>query len=334
MRALVCRRLGLFKDLALEDVPAPELGPDGVRIRVSYASLSYAINLMVAGRYQQRKEPPFIPGKEVTGIVTEVAPGVAGVAPGDRVAAILDAGGFAEEAVARPDKVFVLPPGLPLRAALPLPISYGSAYAALHWRARLQPGETLLVHGASGGIGLAAVQIARMYGARVLAAASTEEKRRFLVGEGVEAVLPSTGFRDLVRERTGGRGADVVFDPVGGGAFDETLRCIAPEGRMLVMGFASGQVPAIPANLLLVKDVTVMGFYFGRYTGGGARDESAEHAPRVRAMVGELFRATVEGHLSPRVDHVFALTEYARAMETLLARTVIGKVALRLGDEE
>lgn len=331
MRALVCRELGLFRDLRLEEIAAPPLGDDGVRIAVGYASLSYAINLMVAGQYQQKIAPPFVPGKELSGLVTEVAPGVAGIVPGDRVVAIVDSGAFAQEVVAHSGKVFVLPPGVPLRTALPLPISYGSAYAALHWRAGLQPGETLLVHGATGGIGLAAVQIGRLCGARVIAAASTAEKRRFLESQGVEAVVPSSGFRDTVRARTGGRGADVVFDPVGGASFDESLRCIAPEGRVLVMGFASGAVPAIPANLLLVKDVTVMGFYFGRYTGGGAVDESAVHAPRLRAMMDELFRRTAAGQLRPVVDACFPLDRYVEAMDSLLARQVTGKVALRIG---
>ncbi len=334
MRALVCRKLGPFRDLVIEDFPSPGLGADGIRVAVSYASLSYAINLMVAGQYQQKKAPPFVPGKEISGVVTEVAEGVTDVNVGDRVAAIVDEGGFAEQAVARPGKVFVLPPGLPLRAALPLPISYGSAYAALLWRARLQPGETLLVHGATGGIGLAAVQIGRKTGARVIAAASTDEKRRFLAAQGVEAVVPSAGFRDTVRSLTHGRGADVVFDPVGSASFDESLRCIAPEGRILVMGFASGAVPSIPANLLLVKDATVMGFYFGRYTGGGAVDESAAHAPRLRAMVDDLFHWTLDGHLQPAVSRVFPLEQYAEAMDILLGRTVIGKVALQIGTAE
>jgi NADPH2:quinone reductase len=331
LRALVCSRLGRFRDLAIEEIASPPLGADGVRIAVSYASLSYAINLMVAGQYQQKSVLPFIPGKELSGVVTEVATGVSGIAPGDRVVAIVDSGAFAQEVVAKPGKVFVLPPDVPLRTALPLPISYGSAYAALRWRARLQPGETLLVHGATGGIGLAAVQIGRHCGARVIAAASTEAKRRFLESQGVEAVVPSTGFRDTVRARTNGRGADVVFDPVGGVSFDESLRCVAPEGRILMMGFASGAVPSIPANLLLVKDVTVMGFHFGRYTGGGAIDESAVHAPRLRAMMDDLFRWTAAGHLRPVVNACFPLDRYVEAMDTLIERTVPGKVALRIG---
>jgi len=334
MRALLCRQWCEFGDLAIEEVEPPPLRAGSVRIGVRYASLSYAINLMVAGKYQQRIEPPFVPGKEVAGIVTEVADDVEGIAPGNRVVAIVDSGGFAEEAVADAAKVYVLPSGIALKSALPLPISYGSSYAALVWRARVQPGETLLVHGAAGGIGLAAVQLARQLGARVIASASTEAKREFLRTRGADRVVPSSGFRDAVREYTAGRGADVVFDPVGGRVFDESLRCVAPEGRILVMGFASGEVPKIPANLLLVKDVAVLGFYFGRYTGGGAVDESEIHAPRLRAMMATLVDWTLSGRIEPAIARCFPFEQYGEAMQALLSRTLAGKIALEIGPPE
>ena len=318
----------------VEDVPPPPpLARGTVRVRVAHASLSFALNLMVAGKHQHRVPPPFVPGRELTGVVTEVADDVRDIRVGDRVVATVESGAFADEAVARTRTTYVVPPDVPLLSALPLPMSYGTAYGALVWRARLQPGETLLVHGAAGGTGLAAVQIGRQLGARVIATASTAEKRAFLIEQGAAAALPSDTFRDTVKALTGGAGADVVYDPVGGAVFDESLRCTAPEGRILLIGFASGTVPQIPANRLLVKDVAVMGFYFGRYTGGGRRDESARHAPALQAMMATLFAWTRDKRIAPMVAQTFPLEEFREAMDLLMARKTPGKVALTIGGD-
>jgi NADPH2:quinone reductase len=334
MRALVCSRWCEFKDLTIEDIPPPALAPGTVRVRVAHASLSFALTLMVAGKYQNRSPLPFVPGKELTGVVTAIANDVRGVQVGDRVVAIAESGAFAEEAVAHAKHTYVVPSGVPLLSALPLPLSYGTAYTALVWRARLQPGETLLVHGAAGGTGLAAVQIGRQLGARVIATASTEDKRAFLRAQGVAAALPSDAFREEVKALTGGAGANVIYDPVGGRVFDESLRCAAPECRMLVIGFAGGTPAQIPANLLLVKDVTVMGFYFGRYTGGGARDESDHYAPALQEMMTTLFAWTRDGRISPIVAQTFPLEQFREGMDLLLARKTAGKIALRIGNDE
>jgi len=334
MRALVCKRWCEFKDLTIEDVPVPALLPGTVRVRVAYASLSYALNLMVAGKYQHRPPLPFVPGKELTGVVTEIADGVAGIKAGDRVAAIVESGAFADEAIAPVKTTYVVPAGVSLTSALPLPLSYGTAYTALAWRARLQPGETLLVHGAAGGVGLAAVQIGRELGARVIATASSEDKRAFLREQGVTAALPADAFREEVKALTGGAGADVIFDPVGGGVFDESLRCAAPESRILVIGFAGGTPAQIPANILLVKDVAVMGFYFGRYTGGGRRDDSDRYAPALKEMMATLLAWTRDGRIAPTVSRTFPLEEFREAMDLLMARKTPGKIALRIGADE
>ena len=332
MRALLCRRWGEVKDLSVEDIPVPELRPGCVRLRVAYAGLNFAASLIVAGKYQVRPPLPFVPGFDVTGVVTEVAPGVTRVRPGDRVLAILDWGGFAEYAIATEETVYPLPPGLDLDRSVYLPTSYGTSYGALVWRARLQPGETLLVHGAAGAIGLAAVEIGRQLQARVIACASTEEKRAVALEHGASLALPTSDFRARVKEFTGGRGADVIFDPIGGDVFDESLRAIATEGRILPMGFASGRIPQIPANILLVKNVSALGFNFGTYAGWGPTDERKAHAPRMQAMMAQLIEWMQQGRIRPRLSHCFELSRFAEAMEVVLTRRNSGKVALKIGD--
>jgi NADPH2:quinone reductase len=333
MRALLCRQWCEFKDLRIEEVPAPALRPGCVRLRVAYAGLGFAVSLLVAGKYQRKPPLPFTPGTEVTGTVIEVAAGVTRVKPGDRVLAVLDWGGFAEEAIATEETVYPLPAGMALDSSVHLAISYPTAYAALVWRARLQPGECLLVHGAAGGTGLAAVELGKLLQARVIACASSEEKRATAKAHGADLVLPASEFREAVKQFTGGRGADIVFDPVGGEVFDESLRCIAAEGRILPIGFASGRVPQIPANILLVKNISVLGLNYGTYIGWGLSDERRSHAPRVQAMLAQLFDWTLAGKLKPTLSHCFALARYAEAMDVVLARGSTGKVALELNEE-
>lgn len=333
MRALLCRQWGEFKDLRVEDIPPPDLRPGCVRLRIAYAGLGFAVSLLVAGKYQRRPPLPFVPGTEVTATVIEVAAGVTRVNPGDWVLAVLDWGGFGEEAIATEETVYPLLPGMDLASSTHLAISYPTAYAALIWRARLQAGETLLVHGAAGGTGLAAVELGRQLGARVVACASSAEKRAAAKAHGADLVLPASDFRDQVKEYTGGRGADVIFDPVGGTAFDESLRCIAPEGRILPIGFASGSVPQIPANILLVKNISVLGLNYGTYVGWGLTDERGVYAPRVQAMMAQLFGWVGAGKLRPTLSHCFDLSRHAEAMDVVLSRGGVGKVVLKINGE-
>jgi len=331
MRALVCEQWCEFKDLRLLEIAEPELEPGSVRIAVAYAGVGFAHSLVVAGKYQVKPPRPFVPGTEVSGIVQDVGAGVEHVRPGDRVLAILDWGGFAEMAVAPAETVYPLPRGADLAASLHLATSYSTAYTALSWRARLRPGEALLVHGAGGALGLAAVEIGRVLGATVIACASTEEKRAAALAHGAALALPATGFRELVKEATAGRGADVIFDPVGGDVFDESLRSIAPEGRILPVGFASGRIPQIPANIILVKNVSVLGVYFGAYVKEGSDNARQRWAPQVQAMMFRLVDWVSAGHLKPSVASIFELPDYAQAMASVLERRSIGKVALRVG---
>lgn len=332
MRALVCDHWCEFKDLRIKDIPAPALRPGCVLLRVAYAGLGFSASLLVAGKYQHKPPLPFVPGTEATGIVIEVAPGVTRVKPGDRVVAVLDCGGFADLVVCTEETVYPLPEGLDLAAAVHLATSYATAYAALIWRARLQPGETLLVHGAAGAVGLAAVEMGRLLQAQVIACAGSEEKRGVALAHGANLVLPSEKFREQVNAFTSGRGADVIFDPVGGDVFDQSLRCIAFEGRILPIGFAGGRVPQIPANILLVKNVSVLGLNLATYLGRGITDERKAHAPMVQAMMAQLIEWMKSGRITPRVTDCFELAQFADAMDTVLGRRSVGKVAFRLND--
>jgi NADPH:quinone reductase len=330
MRALVCDQWCEFKDLRIKDIPAPELRPGWVLLRVAYAGLGFSASLLVAGKYQFKPPLPFVPGTEATGVVTEVAPGVTRVKPGDRVVAVLDWGGFAELALCSEETVHPLPEGLDLASSLPLATSYATAYAALVWRARLQPEETLLVHGAAGGVGLAAVELGKLLQARVIACASSEEKRAVALAHGADVTLGADDFREQVNRLTAGRGADVIFDPVGGDVFDQSLRCIAFEGRILPIGFVSGRVPQIPANILMVKNVSVLGLNLATYFGRGITDERKTHAPKVQAMMAQLIKWMKSGRIKPTVVNCFELSQFVDAMDTVLRRRSVGKVAFRL----
>jgi NADPH:quinone reductase len=322
MRAIVCRELSGPQGLRLEDLPVPQPGPGTVRLRVRAAGVNFADSLIITGRYQERPELPFVPGMEVAGQVEACGEGVMGFGPGDRVMATLPFGGFAEEVVVPASHVVRLPDDIDYITAAGFAIAYGTAYGALVWAARLQPGETLVVHGAAGGVGLAAVECGKAMGARVIATARGQARLEVASRHGADAVI-DTGDEDLrarIRELTRGRGADVVFDPVGGEVFKASLSAIAWEGRLLIIGFASGEIPQIPASRLLVKNAHALGFYWGSYR---------EHDPaRVHAAFEELLDWCEEGRIKPHVSEVLPLEEAGRAIALLLARKSTGKVVL------
>jgi NADPH2:quinone reductase len=331
MRAVRCHDWMPYQQLPLEDIPPPVLGAGQVRIGVHYAGVSFATSLVTTGRYQRRPPRPFSPGTEVAGVVLETAPGVTQVATGDRVCAVIDWGGHAEEIVTDPATVYKLPDSLPFHLAPQFPTSYATSFAALQWRAQLQPNETLLVHGSAGAVGLAAVELGKALGARVIATASTPDKLAVAQEHGADGVVqfPSDGALDAIKALTPD-GADVVFDPVGGDAFDLSLRAVAQGGRILVIGFANGRIQQIPANILLVKNVSVQGFNYGKYTGWGLVDERHRYEPIVRAGFETMFRWFEEGKLHPTTSHRFPLSDYAAAMDAVLARQGIGKIVLQM----
>jgi NADPH2:quinone reductase len=324
MRAILCTTFGGLDTLRLADLPEPDLMAGGIRIAVEAAGLNFADTLMIAGKYQDKTAPPFVPGLEIAGTVLEVAPGVQSCRPGDRVMAFLDRGGFAEQAVAREHDVLVLPDGIGFAAAAGFAISYGTSHFGLVDRARLQPGDTLLVHGAASGVGLTAVEVGAALGATVIATASGADRLSIAESRGARHLIDyrNEDIRERVKALTGGRGADVVYDPVGGAVFDASLRCTAPEGRILVVGFASGDVPQIPANHLLVKNVSVIGYWFGAYR---------TLAPdRLRASLQECLRLAEDGRLRPLVSAEYALEDAVAALQALKDRKVTGKIVLRV----
>jgi NADPH:quinone reductase len=325
MRAILCRQLGGPEALTLADLPEPDPGACGVRIRVRAAGLNFADTLMLQGRYQERPPLPFVPGLEVAGEVDRVGPGVHDLAPGQRVLAVLPHGGFAQAAVAPASDVVPLPDTMDDVTAAGFAIAYGTAYGALRWRADLHAGETLLVHGAAGGVGLTAVEVGKAMGAVVIATARGGDKLAVAREHGADHVLDTDAddIRAAVRDLTKGRGADVVFDPVGGAMFDASLRSIAWEGRIVLVGFASGEVPQIPANILLVKNASALGFYWGSYR---------KHDPeRLRAAFADLFDWHAQGRLRPHVSATLPLERAAEGLRMLAERRSTGKVVLAVG---
>lgn len=331
MRAVIGRQFGGIDDLVYEEVPSPALEPGALRISVHAAGVSFANLLFIAGKHQNRPNLPFVPGTEIGGIITEIAPDVrTSLKVGDRVCAGLPSGGFADEAIVDAANVFRIPGSLSFEGSTLFPTIYATAYAGLKWRANLQSGETLLVHGAAGASGLAAIEVGRALGATVIATAGSERKLAAVKGYGADHAIDyrKTGFRDQVLEITGGRGADVVFDPVGGDIFDESLRCVAPLGRLLPMGFASGRIPKIPANLVLVKNLTVIGLYWGFYMAWGKTKADSSLRGRVRGLFEELFALYEDGKLRAPVDRSLPLARFAEALRSVESREVIGKVVL------
>ncbi len=331
MRAVVCRTFGPPETHRVEDVPPPPLLPGTIRVQVHASALSFANLLVIEGKHQNTPPLPFTPGTEIAGIVAEIAPDVeTSLKPGDRVCAGLPAGGFAGEAVVDAGNVFAIPDALEFAGATQFPTIYATAYAALSWRARMQPGEVLLVHAAAGASGLAAVQIGKALGARVIATAGSPEKCAIAGEHGADHAIDYRvqDFQKEVLALTEGRGADVIFDPVGGEVFDKSLRCIAPLGRIIPMGFASGEIPSIPANLVLVKNIDVIGIYWGFYMAWGRTKADPQTRRQVHAMFADLFALVEQGKLHPVTDSVLPLEEFAQGLKRITERAVVGKVIL------
>lgn len=319
MRAIVCREISQdISALRLEEVSLPPLKPHEVRLRVRAAAVNFPDILMVQGKYQHKPELPFTPGTEASGVVTDVGADVATLRVGDRVIAG-GIGCFAEEMQVSARSLRVIPEGVDDAAAASFTVAYLTAWVALVRRAAIVSGEWLLVHGAAGGVGLAAVDLGKVLGARVIATASSEEKRAFLKSYGADYVLPSHGFREEVKAITGS-GANVVYDPVGGDVFDESTRCIAFDGRILIIGFTSGRIPSIGVNIPLIKGFSVMGVRAGEY---------GRHFPeRGRENMAEIMRLLAEHKIRPHVHARFPLEKAVDAMRMLADRKVIGKVVI------
>ena len=326
MRAVLCKEFGDHRNLVVEEVaPLPDPGPGQVKIAVKAAGLNFADLLMVGGSYQEKPALPFSPGLEAAGTVIAVGPGVARVKPGDRVMATVDHGAFAEQALARESDVHKLPDGIDDVTAAGFAIAYGTAQGALRWRADVKPGETVLIHGAGGGVGLAAVEVAKAMGGIVIATAGDAGKLAIAKGHGADHLIDykTETLRTRIKEICNGGGVDVVYDPVGGEVFDQSLRCANWSGRLVVIGFASGTVPQIPANYLLVKNLSVFGLYWGSYR---------KHRPDLVAEgFAELFAWHRDGLLKPHVSETLDLAQAAEALDLIKTRRSTGKVVLTTG---
>ncbi|MGE0700379.1 MAG: NADPH:quinone oxidoreductase family protein, partial [Hyphomicrobiaceae bacterium] len=319
MRALRCHTLGDLGSLRVDDIERPAMGAGQVRIGVKAAGVNFPDILMCEGKYQVKPPMPFIPGLEVSGVVLETGTGVGHVKPGDRVMAFARlAGGFAEEIVLPGGIVTPIPDRMDFETAAAFPIAYGTAMFALEYRGHLKAGETLAVLGATGGVGLAAIECGKLIGARVIAAAGGAEKLALAKEYGADEVVDyrAENLRDRLRDLTSNNGVDVVFDPVGGPAFDACVRAIGWEGRILVVGFASGEVPKPAANLILVKNFSVIGVVFGEH--------SHRYPDQSREMLTRLLGAWEQGKLRPRLHKVFPLEKAADAFAEITARRVQG----------
>jgi len=320
VRAVVCRTLGAPEKLQLEEFPSRALKPGEVRVAIRAAGLNFPDVLMAAGEYQLKPELPFTPGVEAAGDVVEVN-AAEGVAVGDRVIVKMRHGAFTDEAVVMPSQLTPMPSTFDYAEAATYLAGHGTAYHALIDRGRVEPGEVLLVHGAGGGVGLAAVEMGKMLGATVIATASSDEKLAIAKARGADHLVryDREPFRDAVKRITDGRGADVVFDPVGGEVFENSMRCIAWGARLLVIGFTGG-IGSAKTNLLLIKGASVLGVRAGE----AVRKNPALGEVRLKALV----QWAEEGKLRPNVSHRLPLEEFAKAMRLLIDRKSIGRVAL------
>lgn len=325
MKALLLPEIGSIENLTVGEIAAPALGPGQVRIGVAAAGVNFPDILMAEGKYQVKPDLPFVPGLELAGEVLECAEGVGHVRPGDRVMAFARRGGaYAAEVVLPGGIVTPIPDDLDFIRAAAFPVAYGTAHFALTHRGKLQAGETLLVLGATGGVGIAAIEIGKLLGARVIAAAGSPEKLEVARAHGADEVIDyrAESLRDRAKELTDGKGVDVVFDPVGGDAFAQSVRCIGWEGRILVIGFASGDIPKVATNMILVKNFSTVGVVFGEHS-WRFPDESRERLTSLLPEIGQ-------ERLNPRVWKSYPLENAVQALKEIQDRSVIGKMVLTI----
>lgn len=324
MRALLCKEYGPPESLSLEDIDMPEPGPADIRVTVKAAGLNFPDVLVVAGKYQVKTEPPFVPGNEAAGVVDAVGEGVSRFKPGDAVIVMPRGGAFAEACVVNENFAMPLLPGLDFAQGAGFAVTYGTSYHALRQSARLKPGERVLVLGAAGGVGITAVEIAKAMDAEVIAAASSDAKLEFASEAGADHLInyAKNDLRESLRGLTDDQGVDVVYDPVGGDLALAALKSLAWQGRYLVIGFASGDIPALPANIALLKEASIVGVWWGTWV----QKNPAGHAKNLAEM-GDLLAA---GKIAPRVTERYPLEQYADAFGAITGRRALGKVVLTM----
>ena len=321
MKAIVAREFAPLDALEYADWPEPQAGPGEVVVAAEAIGVNFPDGLLVQGLYQMKPEPPFVPGMEMAGPVVALGEGVTSVKLGDRVATLGTLGAYAEKMAAPARTVFPLPDGVSYEDACALMCGYGTSHYALKQRGQLQPGETLCVLGASGLTGIAAVQIGKAMGAKVIGVASSEEKRRIARDAGADIVIGYDNLRDDLKTATQGKGVDVAFDPVGGDSFDALARSMGWGGRLLVIGFASGTIPKLPVNLTLVKGFSVVGVFWGAFT---------QREPKAYAdNMGELLAWYAEGKVKPVIEGVYPLADAPAILKRVLGRGATGKLVLK-----
>ncbi|MGX0959451.1 NADPH2:quinone reductase [Pseudomonas viridiflava] len=325
MKALLCKAFGPASTLVLEDIPAPDIKKNEILLDVHAAGVNFPDTLIIEGKYQFKPPFPFSPGGEAAGVISAVGENVTHLKPGDRVMALTGWGSFAEQVAVPNYNVLPIPESMDFTIAAAFSMTYGTSMHALKQRANLQPGETLLVLGASGGVGLAAVEIGKALGARVIAAASSAEKLEVAKNAGADELInyTDTNLKDEIKRLTNGNGADVIYDPVGGDLFDQAIRAIAWNGRLLVVGFASGRIPELPVNLALLKGASVVGVFWGSFAQRQPQDNAANFK--------QLFAWFEEGKLKPLVSQVYPLERAGEAIDALGGRRAVGKVVVSIG---
>jgi NADPH2:quinone reductase len=324
MRAMMCEKIGV--DPVLRTVEDPVAGPGEVVIDIYACGVNFADTLIIAGKYQHRPDLPFIPGFEIAGIVAEVGAGVDATLIGQRVMAMAAHGGFAEKMAHPEDRIIPIPDGVAFADAAAFQITYGTSWFALKYRAAVRAGEVVLVHGAAGGVGVTAVECAKILGAKVIATAGGAKKCDIARQHGADFVIDykteniAEAVKDICQRHGWPAGVDVVYDPVGGDVFDQSLRCVAPGARLLVIGFASGDIPRIPANILLVKNISVLGFYLGAYL-----EQNPEAAC---AGMADLVQNLAAGYITPSVSRKFDLADAPLAFAALRDRSATHKMVV------
>ncbi|MEH6782872.1 NADPH:quinone oxidoreductase family protein [Alcanivorax sp. IL3] len=321
MRAILCKELGPANTLVIDDIPSPEPGKGQVKVRVKAAGLNFPDTLIIEGKYQIKPELPFSPGGEMAGEVLAVGDGVQRFKPGQRVMGLTGYGAFAEEILVPENQLIPVPDGMNDHTAAAFSMVYGTSYHALKQRANIQPGETLLVLGASGGVGLAAVELGKAMGATVIAAASSAEKLEVAKEAGADDLInyADEDLKDALKQRYP-KGVDVIYDPVGDRFTEAAIRNMAWNGRLLIVGFAAGDIPKIPANLALLKGCSIIGVFWGAFT---------QKEPQTNIQnIMELMQLFNQGKINPRISQVFPFEEYEQALAALTSRTAKGKVVL------